>query len=110
MKHDTREEKGALVVAFSGDVDLDASPTARKVLLAAVDRRMPVLVDLSGIGYIDSSGIACLVEAYQKSRRNNTLFALVSVSDAALRVLQLARLDKVFILCPTIEDGFAKLS
>ena len=62
-------------------------------------------VDLAGVTYIDSSGVASLVEAFQAARKRRTGFALVSVGSAALRVLQLARLDKVFTIHETLADG-----
>ena len=93
------------MVSFEGDVDLEYSPKARQVLLDSVTQRRDVLVDLSGVSYIDSSGVANLVEAFQLSRQRGTGFALVSVNPAALRVLQLARLDKVFTIHATLEDG-----
>ena len=105
MAHRVREERGILVVSFQGDVDLEYSPKARRVLLDSVQQRRDVLVDLSGVGYIDSSGVANLVEAFQLSRQRGTGFALVSVNPAALRVFQLARLDEVFTIHATLEDG-----
>jgi anti-sigma B factor antagonist len=105
MTHRVREERGILVVSFQGDVDLEYSPKARRVLLDTVEQGRDVLVDLSGVSYIDSSGVANLVEAFQLSRQNGTGFALVSVNPAALRVLQLARLDKVFTIHASLEDG-----
>ena len=105
MTHRVREERGILVVSFQGDVDLEYSPKARRVLLDSVKRQRDVLVDLSGVSYIDSSGVANLVEAFQLSRQEGTGFALVSVNAAALRVLQLARLDKVFTIHASLEDG-----
>jgi len=105
MAHSVREEQGILVVSFEGDVDLEYSPKARQILLDSVKRRRDVLVDLSGVGYIDSSGVANLVEAFQLSRQKGTGFALVSVNAAALRVLQLARLDKVFTIYASLGEG-----
>ncbi len=109
MEHEIREEQGATVVAFKGDVDLQSSPEARKALLEAVARGSGVLVDLSGVDYIDSSGVASLVESYQKARKQNQSYVLVSVSEGARRVLELARLDKVFTLCDTITDGLEEI-
>ncbi|MBC8158998.1 MAG: STAS domain-containing protein [Alphaproteobacteria bacterium] len=105
MKHEIRETGGASVVAFEGDVDLETSPTARKVLLDCVGQKRPMLVDMSAVTYIDSSGVASLVESLQAARKAGLDFALVSVSEAALRVLQLARLDRVFTIHATIEDA-----
>lgn len=105
MEHAVREEQGRLVVSFGGEVDLEHSPKARKVLLECVRKQRDVFVDLSGVSYIDSSGVASLVEAFQSSRKNGTLFALVAVNPAALRVLQLARLDKIFTIHETLAEG-----
>jgi anti-anti-sigma factor len=58
MKHETRDHEGCTVVAFEGDIDLQSSPNARSALLDAVAGGKAVLVDLSGVSYIDSSGVA----------------------------------------------------
>lgn len=107
MEHEIKEEQGATVVSLKGDVDLERSPLARKILLECVNRGKPVLVDLSAVGYIDSSGVASLVEALQSARKKGGALALAQVSEGALRVLQLARLDKIFIIHETVEDGLA---
>ncbi len=105
MEHAVREEQGNLVVSFRGEVDLEHSPKARAVLLGCVERGRDVFVDLSGVSYIDSSGVASLVEAFQASRKKGLKFALVSVNAAALRVLELARLDKVFTIHESLPEG-----
>ena len=84
------------VVRLEGSVDLEHAPDARKRLLDAVALGRDVLVDLSGASYIDSSGIACLVEALQAARSKGADLGLFSVSTQAMRVLELARLDMVF--------------
>lgn len=94
---------GLAVVALKGDVDLQHSPTLRKGLMGCLFDKKPVVVDMSGVSYIDSSGIASLVEGYQMARRNGTRFALAAASPAALRVLQLARLDTVFTIHETLD-------
>ena len=108
MEHEITERDGAIIVGFSGDVDLQSSPEARKILLECVARKIPVLVDLSKVNYIDSSGIASLVESLQTARKGGGNLFLVSVSEAALRVLELARLDKIFIICNTIDDAIGQ--
>jgi anti-sigma B factor antagonist len=50
-----------------------------------------------------------LIEAYQKARKTGQKFALAAVSDSALRVLNLARMDKVFTICPSVAAGLAKV-
>lgn len=103
MKYEIRDAGSVAVVAFEGDVDLEQSPTARKVLLECVEQGRDVVVDMARVSYIDSSGIASLVEALQTARRKGTRFALAAVSTSARRVLELARLDKVFTIHPTVD-------
>ena len=107
MKHELREENGTTVIAFEGEIDLSCSPDARKVLLDCIKRKLPVVVDMSGVTYIDSSGVASLVESLQTARKGGSAFILAAVSEAALRVLQLARLDRVFTIHGTVEEGLA---
>ena len=99
-----RNEGEFAVVALSGEVDLHYSPEARKQILAQLNKNNNVLVDLSGVSYIDSSGIASLVEGFQLARTMKLQFGLVGVSHAAHQVLQLARLDKVFLIKDNISD------
>ena len=88
----------AATITVTGEVDLKNSGELRKALLAALAAGLPVTVELSQVAYIDSSGIAALVEAYQTARRQGLAFTLADVSPAVLRVLKLARLDQVFDL------------
>ena len=105
MKHEVIRKQGASIVVLKGDVDLESSPAAREILLKSVEGTGRVLVDLSSVTYIDSSGVASLVEALQAAKRNGGKFALVAASDPTRRVLELARLDKVFTMYATVEEG-----
>ena len=105
MNHSVSERNGTVVVALSGDVDLESSPQARRVLLDAVERGRGVLVDLSAVEYVDSSGVASLVEAFQQARKRRAEFALVCVAESTRRVLELARLDRVFQIYPSLEEA-----
>lgn len=96
MNYSVSESNNETVVYLSGDVDLERSPDARKVLLESVDKGQNVLVDMSAVNYIDSSGVASLVEALQASKKKNLDFTLTQVSEPALKVFRLARLEKVF--------------
>lgn len=107
MNMETQERNGSVVVSLAGEIDLQHSPSVRKQLMELMLARRNVLVDMAGVAYIDSSGIASLVEAYQMARQNATRFVLVAVSQPALRVLQLARLDKVFALADSVDAALA---
>jgi len=105
MNYEIRDEGGVGVVTLWGDVDLESSPRARTALLDCVSLKSAVLVDMSAVSYIDSSGVASLVEAFQSARKSSTAFGLVAVSESAMRVLELARLDKVFSIYASMAEG-----
>lgn len=92
------------VLRLSGDVDLHSSPSAREVILDCLKQKKPLLVELSAVTYMDSSGVASLVEGYQTARKQGLEFGLVAVAQSAMNVLKLARLDKVFPIYASFED------
>lgn len=95
----TRKVDKVSILDCSGDVDLYSSPRLRDALMAAIKANGPsVLVNMSGVAYIDSSGIATLVEGLQLSQQTKTPFGLFGLRHNARSVLELARLDKVFTI------------
>jgi anti-sigma B factor antagonist len=104
MSYQVEEREGYAVVVLTGEVDLSRSPEARKVILGCLEKKRPLMVDLSAVQYIDSSGVASLVEGYQLSRSQEVDFGLIGVSEAAMNVLRLARLDKVFPIYASLEE------
>ncbi|HED19212.1 MAG TPA: anti-sigma factor antagonist [Gammaproteobacteria bacterium] len=104
MTFPIEDKQGFSVISLSGEVDLNKSPGARKVILNCLKKQRHVMVDMSAVEYIDSSGVASLVEGFQYARSNNLEFGLIGVSEAAMSVLRLARLDKVFLIYKSLED------
>lgn len=103
-KYNIREDRGYAVIELNGDVDLSCSPDARKQILECLGAGKNLLVDLSQVSYIDSSGVASLVEGYQTAKKKSLKFGLVGVSTAAMNVLQLARLDRVFPIHASVDE------
>lgn len=99
----TEARAGLHLVKVAGEVDLSWSQSIRKAVLDALGRAPAVGVDLSAVTYIDSSGIAALVEGFQSARGKGQKFALVAASPQVRAVLQLARLDRVFPMVDTAE-------
>jgi anti-sigma B factor antagonist len=105
MKVQVRNLDKISILDCSGDVDLYSSPELREALLAEIHADGPsVLVNMSGVAYIDSSGIATLVEGLLLSRQTKTRLGLFGLRPNARSVLELARLNKVF----TIFEGEAE--
>jgi len=104
QKNCTTDTEGEYrVVRLGGEVDLSWSQTVRRAVLDALAESSKVAVNLAGVSYIDSSGIAALVEGFQQARSRGQSFVLVECSPQVLAVLKLARLDKVFALRDRLE-------
>ncbi|HMM67166.1 MAG TPA: STAS domain-containing protein [Dokdonella sp.] len=95
---------GRTLIRLRGEVDLSWSQQVRQAVLDALSRSQRVGVVLSEVSYIDSSGIAALVEGFQGARSKGVGFALVAVSDAVRAVLELARLDRVFPIVADVDQ------
>jgi len=98
----TEEDNGAIVVHAAGDIDLSTSPQLREaVLKASKGKTGTVAIGLAGVDYMDSSGVATMVEGLKASQSGGKTFVLLKPSESVMKVLQLARLDSVF----TIKDA-----
>ncbi len=109
MNYQIRTEGQYTVIALRGDVDLHHSPKAREQILKYLGDQCHVMVDLADVAYIDSSGIASLIEGFQLAKQHKLQFGLVGVSEPAMQVLKLARLDRVLPIHQTIS-GMALVS
>ena len=86
------------IIYAKGEIDLSNSHGLRKMVLAALKTDNKVSVNLNEVTYIDSSGIASLVEGLQFSKSKNKEFFLLNPSQHVTAILSLARLDKVFTI------------
>jgi len=93
----------------TGDIDLSSSPEVRKALLKELrETRTPrVVMNLSKVRYIDSSGVASLVEGLKASRDVGSRFILFGLSPSAREVLQLSRLLRIFEVYDNEEQALA---
>ncbi|HKS68636.1 MAG TPA: STAS domain-containing protein [Candidatus Acidoferrales bacterium] len=109
MKITTRHEGEAEILELSGDITLYNTPEVRKAILGLLkDKRAPeLLVDMHAVRYIDSSGVASLVEGLKASRDLNSRFALYGLTKTTREVLELTRLMRVFEVYDTEEQALA---
>jgi len=107
MELSTRQLLNATILDVVGDITLYNSPTVRKALLDLLKgKRVPrVLVNLEKVRYIDSAGVASLVEGLKISRDLKSEFALYGLTRTTREVLELTRLIKVFDVYETEEEA-----
>jgi anti-sigma B factor antagonist len=103
----TRANGIATIVNVCCDVTLYNAPELRKALmdLLKVKKAQRVIVDMNNVRYIDSAGVACLVEALKVARESKLGFALFGLNSEAKEVLKLTRLIGVFEVYATEEQA-----
>ena len=99
---------GFTVVAIAGEIDLNSSPQMRKAFGELIDKgTTKVIVDLKQVSYIDSSGLATLIEVMQKIKKNRGAMSLVNMSDKIRNLFEITKLDKLFSIYRTQEEALA---
>lgn len=99
---------GVVVVTPSGDVDLSCSRELQSHLKRALEGKPKTLVvDLGKVPYMDSSGVATLVEAMQIARKQSTRLVLCSLQDKVRSIFEIARLDRVFTIVSDLRSAGA---
>ena len=101
---------GLVVVHVQGDVDVSHTLALRDTLATAMgDGSALVLLDLGGVGFIDSAGVGLLVTAHRRAQAASGAVAVARVSPTVSRVLELTRTDRVLRVLPTVEQGVEAL-
>jgi anti-sigma B factor antagonist len=101
---DQQDQDGVAVLRLAGDVDVSQSLAVRDAVGAAIETGTPVVVDLSGVRFIDSSGIGILVTAH---RRAPEAFAVAGAVEAVRRALELTRTDRILRLFDSVDEAVA---
>ena len=98
MQISVRRIDKTAILELTGSIDLSSSPAVRKILLNELrESRTPrVILNLEKVKYIDSSGVASLVEGLRASRDIGSRLLLFGLSPIVREVLQLSRLLKIF--------------
>lgn len=98
--------------ALSGEVDTYTSPGLKDELFKAVDARQAnLIVDLSDVGYMDSSGLGIFVSAFRRVKEVGGKILLVITPDTVVsNSFRITGLDKVFSIHPTMDEATQALN
>ncbi len=106
MEIKIKDHEGVKILALSGDIDMYASPDVRKQLLRLIDQRVPVIiVDLSNVTYIDSSGMATFVEGLKGMMLYSGRLKFFGIPMKVMEIFNFSKLDKVFDMYGSMEDA-----
>lgn len=96
------------VLALEGEIDLHVSPRIAASLNEMIEKRPGrLVVDLTGVTYVDSSGLAVLIEAMQNVEEYGGKFLLAGLHENVRSIFEIARLDQVFLIFPHVDAALA---
>jgi anti-sigma B factor antagonist len=95
------------IVDLDGDVDLTSSPELRETLFEGLREAPRVALNLGTIRYIDSSGIAVLLETLREAQRLNRTFVLFGMNPSVHEVFKLTHVTRIFQIAETEEQALA---
>lgn len=96
------------VLPLQGEIDLHVSPNVAASLKMMIEKKPPqVIVDLAGVSYIDSSGLAALIEGMQNVQQYGGKFVLAGLQEPVRPIFEIARLDQVFQIFPDVDGALA---
>ena len=111
MEYRVNEDDGVTVLGLEGDIDVSQAPELRDVLGPLVGREAGrLLLDLTGVRFIDSSGVGLLVTAQRRAAETGSQLVLAGPQPAVTRVFELTRTNRVFRIFPSVDEGRAALA
>lgn len=98
----------ANVLPLDGEIDLHVSPEVAESLRSMIaEKPRQIVIDLTKVTYLDSSGLAVLIEGMQNVQKYGGRFGLAGVQDDVKHIFDIARLDQVFEIYPDVDAALA---
>lgn len=102
----TAADGDGLLVRIEGEIDLNSSPQFRTTLLGLLDRRAPrIILDLTGVSYVDSSGVGTMVELKRRADRGGFKVTLFGLQDRVRSIFEITRLDKFLNIASSLDEA-----
>lgn len=103
---ETKMTADGAILSPVGEIDLGRAPAFREHLYTAQQKKPKrLIVDLGQVPYMDSSGVATLVEAMQTARRSGSKLVLCNMQARVRSIFEIARLDSVFLIVASTDEG-----
>src|SRR5258706_13363796 len=106
MKINLKHKDGSEILEIHGEIDLYGSPNLREQFNSLVSLKKPsVIANLKSVSYIDSSGLATFIEAYQRLSTYNGQLIICHLSETVRGVFEIARLEDVLTIVASEEEA-----
>ena len=98
MTYKITEEDNITTIFLDGEIDMDKTEEVKEVIFPKIDSGKDVVLNLSNVQYMDSSGISVLIESHQKALEKGTKLIIKDVSKSVLKVITMAKLEQILNL------------
>jgi len=106
MRLKESHENGVVIFALSGAIDLHYAPTLRALFQSKLNKRCPALVvDLTAVDFIDSTGLATLIEYHRDAAAHGGVFSLAGVNPNLKAIFDVVQFEKVLAIFPTVAEA-----
>jgi anti-sigma B factor antagonist len=110
LQIDSQVVGGVPTIYLQGELDSYSAPRVRNILETLTESRQPaILVDMTGLEYIDSAGLGVLVAALKDINDHDGALALIGLTPAVARVFRVTGLDNLFTVCGDAVEAHTKL-
>jgi len=109
MESKVTQKEGIPVVEMSGEVDLEESPRLRLLLRELGAKSSRAVLDFRGVDYIDSSGLAVLIEFLQINSKKPRALAICGMQKQVRSIFEVVGIHKIIPIFPSVEEGIAFL-
>jgi len=104
----SRQEGARTVISVTGEIDVYTAPTLREQLNEVVAAgHYDLVVDMTGVDFLDSTGLGVLVGGLKRVRSHDGALRLVCAQEKILKVFRITGLTKVFPIHATLEEALA---
>lgn len=106
MNFTTTPTADGFLVQIHGEIDYSRSSELRVQIMGLLQKPVSrLIIDLAGVNYMDSSGVAVLVEALQMQRKRNNKIVLCAMQPKVKGIFEIARLHTVFTITKNSSDA-----
>lgn len=99
-------EEGVDLLTLGGEIDMHYAPVLRTLLQGKVKSRCPALVvDLKAVSFIDSAGLAAIIEYFRDAADHEGVLCLAGLNETLQTVFEIVRLDKVIPIFPSANEA-----
>jgi anti-sigma B factor antagonist len=106
MEHTTRQEGNVVVLSLKGEMDVASAPTAMEIFQGIVEGGKPqLLVDLSGISFMDSTGLGVFVKVFKQLQKAGGSVKFACPQPLVSKVFTITGMNKLFPVFQTLEEG-----